>query len=442
VDLLTKQLRQEVNDRVQQELNSYLSIPHQINQSNLDAIELGLIDPQDLKTMGRFFAKQMRTFDVGYINYENEAGAFIGIERLDNGELLLHEILRTNLKDISVYKLDDQGDRVALQSVIPQTDIETKEEWYIAAAETGSPVWSKIYQWQDKPVLSISSSYPVFTKTTKKLQGVLGVDLILSQLEDYLRGLDIRGEVFIVERDGLLVASSSDVDDQVGEEAGRLNAVQSVDPIVRSTTQYLNQSFGNLKTINFNQQLNLKIANERQFVQVSPWRDRFGLDWLIVVVVPETSFMAEINANTRTTTVLCLIALGMAIAAGLVTARRVARPIRYIGEASQRMAQGELIQQVRGGRIREIGALATSFNQMSREIQQSRQQLEDYARSLEQKVQELSERQRVEMDLKSQQDFLRMVIDVAPSSIFVKDREGRFLVANQVGAKTYGTTVE
>jgi PAS domain S-box-containing protein len=442
VDLLTKQLRQEVSNRVQQELDSYLSIPHQINQTNLDAFELGLINPQDLNQMGQFFARQMRTFDVGYINYANEQGDFIGVERLDDGTLLLNEILRKNPKQMAVYTLNRQGDRLALQGIEAQPDITPNEEWYKAAAQAGYPVWSSIYQWQDKPVLSISSSYPVFDKTTKKLQGVMGVDLILSQVEDFLQRLDIRGEVFVLERDGLLVASSDDSDRGQSDESGRLNATQSANPIVRETTQYLKQNFGNFKTINFSQQLNLSIANERQFVQVSPWRDRFGLDWLIVVVVPETSFMAEINAHARTTTLLWLGAFGVAIAAGLVTARRVARPIRYIGAASQQMAKGELTQQVRGGRIRELGALAASFNQMSREIQQSRQQLEDYARSLEQKVQELSDRQRVETDLKSQQDFLRMVIDVVPSSIFVKDWEGRFLVANQVGASMYGTTVE
>jgi hypothetical protein len=83
VDLLTKQLRQETSDRVQDKLNGYLSIPHQINQVNLDAVELGLIDLQNLDTVGRFFAKQMRTFDVGYINYASEQGDFIGVERLD-----------------------------------------------------------------------------------------------------------------------------------------------------------------------------------------------------------------------------------------------------------------------------------------------------------------------------------------------------------------------
>lgn len=34
-----------------------------------------------------------------------------------------------------------------------------------------------------------------------------------------------------------------------------------------------------------------------------------GLVWLIVVIVPETDFMAQINANTRTTILLCFAAL-------------------------------------------------------------------------------------------------------------------------------------
>ncbi|MBD3883858.1 diguanylate cyclase [Phormidium tenue FACHB-886] len=42
----------------------------------------------------------------------------------------------------------------------------------------------------------------------------------------------------------------------------------------------------------------------------------------------------------------------------------------------------------------------------------------------------------------SQQQFLQQVIDIVPSSIYVKDREGRILAANQASAKIHGTTVE
>ncbi|WP_179228396.1 PAS domain S-box protein [Leptolyngbya ohadii] len=54
----------------------------------------------------------------------------------------------------------------------------------------------------------------------------------------------------------------------------------------------------------------------------------------------------------------------------------------------------------------------------------------------------LRERERAEAELKTQQAFLRQVIDVVPNNIFVKDREGRLLVVNQASATIHGTTTE
>ena len=47
-----------------------------------------------------------------------------------------------------------------------------------------------------------------------------------------------------------------------------------------------------------------------------------------------------------------------------------------------------------------------------------------------------------EEKLLSSQGFLRKVIDTNPNLIFVKDRQGRFMLANEAVAKVYGTTVE
>ncbi|MGZ5018518.1 MAG: hybrid sensor histidine kinase/response regulator [Methylobacter sp.] len=44
--------------------------------------------------------------------------------------------------------------------------------------------------------------------------------------------------------------------------------------------------------------------------------------------------------------------------------------------------------------------------------------------------------------LQHERAFLRQVIDAAPSLIFVKDREGRFLLGNEAMAKCYGTSPE
>lgn len=54
----------------------------------------------------------------------------------------------------------------------------------------------------------------------------------------------------------------------------------------------------------------------------------------------------------------------------------------------------------------------------------------------------LNERQKAETELQTQQTFLRQIIDAVPSSIFVKDKEGRLLVVNQASTEIHGSSVE
>lgn len=57
-------------------------------------------------------------------------------------------------------------------------------------------------------------------------------------------------------------------------------------------------------------------------------------------------------------------------------------------------------------------------------------------------VENITERKQAKKTLQQQQRFLRTVIDTAPSLIFVKDWDGRYLLANQAMADFYDTTVE
>jgi PAS domain S-box-containing protein len=51
-------------------------------------------------------------------------------------------------------------------------------------------------------------------------------------------------------------------------------------------------------------------------------------------------------------------------------------------------------------------------------------------------------RKRSEQELAEQRGFLRQVLDINPSFVFAKDREGRFTLVNQAVAEAYGTTVD
>jgi PAS domain S-box-containing protein len=56
--------------------------------------------------------------------------------------------------------------------------------------------------------------------------------------------------------------------------------------------------------------------------------------------------------------------------------------------------------------------------------------------------QDITERQQLAAELEQQRTFLRQVIDVSPSMIFVKDYNGHFVLVNPMVAKMYSTTVE
>lgn len=381
VNDLVQQLRNKTSNEISYYLKEKLAEPQQINQLNLRAIELGTLNLKDFDQIGRFFHKEMQVFNVGYINFANPQGEFIGVERLANGTIVINETRQSALSNMAIYQTDGQANRIKLEKVLDNQPPISQEDWYSDAARSQSPLWSDIYQWEDKPdVLSISSSYPLFNRD-RQLVGVIGVDLILSDIDQFLRGLTISpsAKTFILERNGLLVASSSKQPAFKIEagQAKRLPAVESRELIIQAATRHIIQQAGELKKIQQDQTLDLNFQGKREFISVMPWKDEMGLDWLIVVVVPESDFMEQIYTNTYITILLCSLALALAILVGLITSRLLTRPIRQLAEASYAISEGDLNQRIRVHNIKELALLSHSFNEMAAQLQSSFTELED-----------------------------------------------------------------
>lgn len=406
VNDLATQLQSEVSDRVAQHLDSYLTTPNQINQINTEAIKLGWLDLDNFKSAGRYFWKQVNVFDVGYISYALSTGEYAGSGYYRNLTSATIDELSPNTQwKTYTYATDSQGNRTKVTLVLDDYKPLT-EAWYLDTVQAGKPVWSKIYQWSADPdIVSITANYPLYNQANK-LIGVTGVDLRLSQISDFLRQLKISssGKTFVLERNGLLVGSSSTEQPYtiVKGKAQRLKAADSKDVLIQGTARQLTASFGNLNEIKTSQILNFTLNGQRQFAQVTPWRDKFGLDWLIVVAVPESDFMEQINANTRMTITLCLLALVVAILIGMLTAQWLAQPILRLNQAAKAIAAGDLTQMVKSDRQDELGELTKSFNRMATQLgtsfgelqslnaalTKSENQLASYNQTLEQQVEE------------------------------------------------------
>ncbi len=378
---LATQLQTEVSARIDQHLDSYLATPHQINQVNASNLKLGLLNLRNFKGMGHSFWKQMQVFDVGFIGCTLPTREYAGAGYfLDPQHATIDEVSANTIGQAYTYATDSQGNRTKLINVYYYDVL--KEALYTDAVKAGKPAWSSIYPWDGYPdILTIPASYPIYNET-HTLQANLWVDLRLSQISDFLRQIKIsrNGKTFILERDGLIVASSATESPykMVNKEAKRLKASDSKDILIRATAEHLTKHFGNLNKIKVSQHLEFTLNGQRQFAQVTPWKDKYGLDWLIVVTVPESDFMGQINVNTRTTILLCVLALLLATLLGILSSRWIAKPIFRLIQASEQIAAGNLDSSMKIVGVKEISVLAQSFNEMAKQLQESFTELENH----------------------------------------------------------------
>ena len=387
VDNLVTDLQEEVSNRVSLHLDNYLNTAVAINQINADAIKLGLLDLRDYKTAGLYCWKQLQVFkNVGYISYVLPTGEYAGAGRwLEDGSVNIDELSAATNWESYVYATDSEGNRTKIIDDTPYEPL--VESWYTETVKQGKPIWTEVYAWDGlSDILSVPVNYPLYDRNNNLL-AVLSVDLLLKGISDFLRNFDISpsAKVFILERNGLVIASSSDEQPykMVGEEAQRLNVENSKDTLIQATAKYLKTKFSSFERIDTQQQIDFGIAGERYFARVTPWKDELGLDWLVLVAMPESDFMAEINANTRSTILLCLASLIVATCLGIITSGWITRPISHLGNASIEIANGNLEQTVKIKGVNELGILAQSFNNMASQLKTSFAQLDATNQTLE-----------------------------------------------------------
>lgn len=386
---LADQLMVRTRGTVEAHLDDYLSIPQRLSQVNADAIQMGLLNVRDRPTVGRYFWHQMQAYNVSYIGIGLKTGEGVGAARYDGKTITLDDWSAKPPKNWYSYALDDRGNRTRVLETLDWNNFE--QPWYTEPVKAGKPIWSPIFtiNYPNQVYIATSAGRPIYD-AQKRLLGMVSIDVALSKLSNFLQSLEVSraGQVFILERDGMLVANSgpAKIYRLVGDKVQRLPAVDSTDPAIQGIAKQLNQTFNGFQAITASQEMKLDWQGESHFVHVTPWRDQHGLDWLVVVSMPERAFMAQITANNRTTVLLCLAALGVATLMGVLTSRWISRSILRLNQASQAIAAGNLDQTLETGKIRELNTLAGSFNHMAGQLRELFMALEKSNAELEDRV--------------------------------------------------------
>ncbi len=377
-------LQSEISNRIQEHLINYLEKSHTIVKLNVAIAKLDKLNPEDLQTTERYFWHQIQIFSsVKQIYLGSQDGQFIGVSIDESGKFVSR--ITENFPRRSYYALDYQGNKIELLRSEPNYDPRNRP-WYIGATAGKKPIWTDIYTFfqGDLGITAAQSFYD----SQGNFRGVMAVDIILGQISDFLRAMKISrsGQIFIIERSGALVGSSTDEQPYIistNEKAKRLQAIDSKNILTRAAAKHIISNF-NLTQAEPPKNLKFQLNGEWIFVHIRSYKDSIGLDWLVVVVIPESDFMAEINANTRITILLCIAALMLATIIGILTARSIAKPILCLNLAAKNIARGEWDQTLEFDRTDEVGQLAKSFTSMVSQLQTSFVTLENQNQELQQ----------------------------------------------------------
>lgn len=401
VNDLASQLRSELTARILQQLETTIEQPYVINQINANSLRQGDIDVSTGKGEHQFWqqAKVFASTNLIYCATEKD-GAFLGVGRSKGG---LGDSLQSQVANPATdrymyyYEVGSSGRQSFLRSKGNKRYDPRLRPWYKAAKLKGEPTWSEVYLDFDALVPVITANTPVYNNANGQLLGVCATDIILSEeLNSFLRSLKISktGIAFIAEPSGLLIASSTPEPITLGhgEDTKLLIASQSSNPLIREIAQHLSNRFHGLDHVETSQ-LNFLLDNKRQYLEVVRFRDQRGLDWIVVLAVPEDDFMEQINSNTQITFLLCVVALLVAILIGLLLTQWLTRPLLQLSTTAKEIARGEWDKVIALDRSDAIGDLSQSFSTMAHQLKESfttlEQRIEERTIELTQLNQEL-----------------------------------------------------
>jgi len=373
VNKLARQVRMEVASRTQGIMENYFKEPHENTRNNINLLRLKQINFEDKEAVEQLFFYQLQTFhSVQEISVGISDGSVIYVSRKSDGTFISNSTIKFPQRHL--YQLDNEGKRQGNVVKVNKNYDPRTRPWYKLALEKRGQVWTDVYVFTTLQTLGITAAEPYYDQQNK-LVAVFSSAFSLQLLSDFLKTLKVSltGQIFVIDRNSSLVATSTGEESliDVNGEKEQIKAIDSQNPLTNKTAKYLQEQYSNLSEIKDLQELSFEIDGKRQYVLVQPFNDGKGLDFFIVVVVPEADFMGEINANNQTTIWLCLLTLGLAIVITIIMAQWITRPILRIAQASEALADGNFDQHVSSSQMVEIARLANSFNLMANHLKES-----------------------------------------------------------------------
>ena len=293
-----------------------------------------------------------------------------------------------------------------------------------------------------KYVLSISTPILLNNQFAGVLVINFNVDKELFKITTDRAGLGESGEVYLVNKDGYMISPSRFIDEVILKQKVDLIYAEEEDSV--SSDALLQEK--------------IAIIKDYRGVEVLTVHTHIPeMHWFLIAKIDTEEAFASVTKLTNSLLLMFIIILFIAIFISSFITRIITRPLRRLYKSTEEIIKGNLDFKVGTPSSDEVGQLSRAFDKMAASLKKSREELEEYSRSLEEKVEvrtrelsdinqnlemEIIERIQIEENLSKSQQELTSVFKSSPESLIYHDEQGTILKINPRFTEVFGYTLD
>lgn len=401
-----------LNDTTQERLNHLLTEPQNVNRIMGQELLMHDLSSDTFQNVEAYFNALTHTLynsmpQISAIGYGAENSNYIGIRYGADFSNLMLKDARTN-GNLNVYsgKTLDTPILASYENYDPRT-----RPWYIPVKKSPLAQVSEIYVNYDEIMEATLTFISPVLDSNNTFLGVIGTDVKLNGINDFLHNDTTKGNgvIYILDEDNHIIAHSEE--DDVMEivpgdppTASLMQATETANDLIKISAYSLTREITEYETI-----YQRTFLNQEYYILISPLRAPTELDWRIVMVIPESDLMGNVQKRNITTFIVLIILSTLGLGFGVIILNKVTTPIIDSTKTAVSVASGDwnATTQASNIRVKEIHALSNAINQLGHNIQESFE------------------------EIKFKETRYRSLINNVDAMIYSLSLNGYFLAANQ-----------
>jgi C4-dicarboxylate-specific signal transduction histidine kinase len=304
-----------------------------------------VVSTADPAEMERYLFRHLQSkAQLSGIYYGDEAGNFVYVMRSDGPGLYRTKFVAIDGEERTIELIWRTEDFSVVERVFDPEDIfdPRGRQWYINARTAKTGVWTSPYIFFSSQQPGITVAAPVL-QSDGALEGVVGVDIEIAEISEFLSGLAIgtEGTAIILSDSAEVIAHPDQTQISVENADGTLGFARIEDlgdPVARMALNDFNP--GAASTLG-PMQSEFAYQGNRFMTLLLPISG-IDLPWTIAVFAPENDFVQGIKDNRRRNIWIAAIVCLVTAVVGVVLAELILRPVRAFAVRTALVSQGEV----------------------------------------------------------------------------------------------------